>query len=393
MRVTATVCLVSLPLLSAASASAASSAQRIDAAIRKDLRNGGINAVIVEATVKGRTVIRKAYGQSMTGVPATVDMHFRNGNVAAMYMSTLLLKLVEQGKAKLSDPISKYVPGMPNGNRVTLRMLAGMTSGYQDYVRQPEFPPTLYANPFANFSTRTQLKLGLTPSVLFKPGKNFSYSHTNYVILGLALEKITGLPLATALSRYVLRPLGLRNTTASQTAYIPPPVLHTYSSERRGFLGIPAGQPFSEETTYWNPSWSFARGSIETTDITDMTRTAIGIGEGKLLTRRMYRLQTDPRIGFGHPQSNCPSPLCRKLIPAAGYGLGIFRNGPWIAAQPLFAGLGSVAAYLPGKRISIAVTVALSARAYNADGVPVNYSKELYHQIGTILAPGSPPPA
>ena len=138
----------------------------------------------------------------------------------------------------------------------------------------------------------------------------------------------------------MLRPLGLRNTQASQTPAIPPPVLHTYSSERRQFLGIPAGTPFLEDSTFWNPSWTFARGSIETTDITDLTRTAIDIGQGRLLTRSDYRMQIAPRLGFGHEQDGCL--LCRKLTPAAGYGLGVFRVGPWIEAQPYFGGLGSV---------------------------------------------------
>jgi CubicO group peptidase (beta-lactamase class C family) len=59
--------------------------------------------VIVQATVKGRPVISKAYGESMTGVPATTDMHFRNGAVAISYVSTLLLRLVDRGKVKLDD--------------------------------------------------------------------------------------------------------------------------------------------------------------------------------------------------------------------------------------------------------------------------------------------------
>jgi CubicO group peptidase (beta-lactamase class C family) len=249
----------------------------------------------------------------------------------------------------------------------------------------------LYADPFANFSTGQQLALGLSTPQQFPPGTNFAYAHTNYVILGLALEKITGLPLQIALSRYVLAPLGLRNTTASQTAAIPPPVLHTYSPERRDFLGIPAGTRFLEDTTFWNPSWSFARGSIETSDIADLTRTAIGIGEGKLLSRRSYRLQINGRAGFGHAQDNCPT--CRHLTPANGYGLGVFRNGSWISAQPLFAGLGSVVAYNPSKHISIAIAVALGEGAVDANGNSINYSKPLYNQIARILAPDDPPPA
>jgi hypothetical protein len=189
----------------------------------------------------------------------------------------------------------------------------------------------------------------------------------------------------------VLRPLGLRNTTASQTAAIPEPVLHTFTSERRVFLGIPPGTPFVEESTFWNPSWTFARGSVETSDIADLTRSAIGIGQGKLLTRRSYRLQMSPRIGFGRSRDDCL--LCKRLTRETGYGLGVFRNGSWLAAQPLFAGLGSVAAYLPSKRISIAVAVALSEGAFDSDGNPTNYSKALYSQIGAILAPDDPPPA
>ena len=178
---------------------------------------------------------------------------------------------------------------------------------------------------------------------------------------------------------------------ASKTAAIPEPVLHTFSGDRRGFFSVADGTAFSEETTFWNPSWTFARGSVQTSDIQDLTRSAIGIGTGKLLPRRLYRLQIDPRIGFGEDQASC-YPGCRTLTRDKGYGLGIFRPGSWIAAQPLFAGLGSVAAYLPSKRISIAVTVAMSEGAFNSSGVPADYHKELFNQIGKILAPSDPPP-
>ena len=373
-------------------ASAASQRARIDATIRKALKAQGLNAVIVDVTIRGKTVIKKAYGQSMTGVPATVAMHFRNGNVAAAYMSTLLLRLVDQGKVKLDDRLSKFLPGIRDAHRVTMRMLAGMTAGYHDYEQDQALAQNIYGNPFAPVTTHRQLELAFSKPLQFTPGTNWSYAHTDYVLLGLALEKITRLPLRTALYRMVLKPLGLRNTTASQTAKIPEPVLHTYSSERRDFLGIPTGRRFLEETTSWNPSWSFARGAVETTDITDMSRSMIAIGTGKLLKRSSYRLQIDPRIGFGHPQKGCEDcrgPLSRKL----GYGLGVFRTGSWIAAEPLFAGLGSVAAYQPPSRVSIAVTVALGERSFGPDGSTNNYSKNLFRQIGAIVAPKDPPPA
>ena len=79
----------------------ASSRTRIDALIRDAVAHRGIKAAIMQATVRGRPVITRANGESMTGVPATPRMHFRNGAVAISYMSTLLLRLVDEGKVGL----------------------------------------------------------------------------------------------------------------------------------------------------------------------------------------------------------------------------------------------------------------------------------------------------
>src|SRR4029077_20860333 len=156
-------------------------------------------------------------------------------------------------------------PKMRDGNRVTLGMLARMTAGYHDFEQDPLLTKMLYRNPFGAITTQDQLRLALDEPLQFTPGTNWSYSHSDYVILGLALEKITHEPLSVALRKMVLRPLGLRNTVASETAKIPSPVLHAYSSERRAFLGISKHTPFIEESSFWNPSWTLARGAVETT--------------------------------------------------------------------------------------------------------------------------------
>ena len=108
-----------------------------------------------------------------------------------------------------------------------------MTAGYHDFEQDPKLTEMIYSNPFGVVTTQDQLRLALDEPLQFTPGTNWSYAHSNYVILGLALAKITKLPLSVALSRMVLRPLGLRNTVASITAAIPPPVLHAFSPERQ----------------------------------------------------------------------------------------------------------------------------------------------------------------
>ncbi|MBV9049170.1 MAG: serine hydrolase [Solirubrobacterales bacterium] len=392
--VAALACAIAFAAARPPTASAASVQTRINALIRDAIARHGIRAAIFQATKNGRTVMTKAYGYSQTGVPATTKMHFRNGAVAISYMSTLLLRLVDERKVKLDDKISKWLPNLRDSNRVTLRMLASMTAGYHDYEIDPALiPDRLYNNPFVTITTQFQLKLALDKPQQFPPGTNFSYAHSNYVILGLILSKITKLPLDVALSRMVLRPLGLKNTVASIKPPIPLLALHAYSGERAPFFNIPLKAHFFEDSTYWNPSWTLAHGAIETTDIVDMTRTAIGIGSGRLLSRSSYRAQTDPHIGFGHPApKTCER--CMKLNRYYGYGIGLVTNGnrgQWLLQNPLFAGEAAIESYLPSQRISIAIAMTFKPTAYDAQGNPSPYWQVLWAKIAKVLAPRNPP--
>jgi CubicO group peptidase (beta-lactamase class C family) len=358
---------------------------------RQAMKADHLMAVIVRVTIDGRPVVTQALGESMTGVPATTSMHFRNGAVAISYMSTLLMEYVDEHKVSLDDKVARWLPGLPDARVVTLKMLANMTSGYPDYVTDPAFDTAYLQNPFQLFTARRLLGYAFSRPMSFRPGTNWGYAHTNYVVLGEILQKVGGAPLAQLLNQKVLRPLGLTQTIASQTASIPSPVLHAFDSERRTILKIPAGTPFYEESTFWNPSWTLAPGAVETTDIVDMTRTAAGIGSGELLTRRSYELQTGPHLlGFG---SSLPGCSCAKQTVYYNYGLGIVRSGQWLLQNPLFNGYGATEAYLPSQKIAIAVAVTFGPQAFNADGDVTNASTPIFRAIGTYLAPKSPPPA
>src|SRR5437667_631549 len=109
------------------------------------------------------------------------------------------------------------------------------------------------------------------------PGTNWSYAHTNFMILGEILSKIGGKPLDVLLKEKVLVPMGLKNTTASETSEIPTPILHAYDSERRAALKIPADIPFYAEATFFNAQWGTPMGANETTNIDDMITTAVKV--------------------------------------------------------------------------------------------------------------------
>jgi CubicO group peptidase (beta-lactamase class C family) len=365
-------------------------AAAIVAIARDAMKTDHLNAVIVRVTVDGKPVVTRALGNSMTGVPATTAMHFRNGAVAISYVSTLLMIYVDQHKVSLDDTVAKWFPDLPEADTVSLKMLANMTSGYPDYVTNPDFTTALLADPFRNVTTTEQLEYAFARPVSFPPGTNWGYAHTNVVVLGQILEKVGGKPLATLLRKNVLSPLGLTNTVASQTAALPEPALHAFDSERRTELGIPATTPFYEESTYWNPSWTLAAGSVQTTDIVDMTRTAEGIGGGSLLSKSSYEAQTGPNLlGFG---SKLPGCACGPQTEAYNYGLGIVRSGSWLLQNPLFAGSAATEADLPSQKIAIAVAVTFGPDAFDAEGNYANASDGIFRAIGALMAPDDAPP-
>src|SRR5204863_4529185 len=98
-------------------------ASAIASIVQKAMKTEHLRAVIVKVTQGDKVITTKAFGESMTGVPATTAMHFRNGAVAFAYLGTLLMKFVDEHKVKLDDAIDRWMPTLPEANKVTLKML------------------------------------------------------------------------------------------------------------------------------------------------------------------------------------------------------------------------------------------------------------------------------
>lgn len=347
-----------------------------------------LKALLIHVIADEEQLVSVAYGESMNGVPANPQMHLRNGAVSIAYMSTLLLQFVDDGLVMLNDAISTWLPDLPDADAVTLRMLANMTAGYPDYVQNQTFQKAFYDDPFAIYDSQQLIDFGLSTPRVFPPGENWDYSHTNYVILGLALEQIGGAPLADLLQERISAPLGLTGTQSSQTAQIPEPVLHAYSSERRSFLGVPATARFYEETTFWNPSWTLAPGAVQTSTIADMAVSALAFAEGTLLSPESHAAQIAPDlIGFGAPLEGCPA--CHTLNADYSYGLGIVLSGAWVLQNPLLAGYGSVAAGLPGRNLAIAVATTFTEACFDeqGDNRSSRASWNIFADIASVMAP------
>ncbi|MFB6482109.1 serine hydrolase domain-containing protein [Streptomyces virginiae] len=332
-----------------------------------------LNAVLLRVTRDGREVVTVALGESMTGVPATADMHFRAGSVAIVYMGIAMLQLVEDGKADLDDPISRWLPDAPHADEITLRMLGASTSGLRDYVPDPKFLAALYADPFRQWTPDELVGISAAHPLLYEPGTSWSYSHANFVLLGQALEKISGMPLAEVMKRQITGPTGLDNTRNSFTPQIEEPVLHSFDAERGKY----------EESTYWNPSWTTAPGAVLNTHICDLARSAEVVGTGELLSPQSFKVQLDPgTVGLGGNTPGCAPKDCFRQLPARHFGYGVIVQNDWIQSNPSFAGYAAIQAYLPSEHLAIAVSTTVGPK-----GPETNTAQTIAGRIAAVLTP------
>ena len=205
---------------------------RIDEIVRQTMAKRDLKAVLAGFSVDGQPPSLFAWGSSMTGVPATPDMHFRSGAVAIAYIGTVLLQLHDKGMLGVDDKLAKWFPDYPKAEQVTLTMLINGTSGYADYVTDDSFIKRLYADPFRHWTPDELIGIGLGRKMICDPGTCWSYAHTNFVILGKVLEKAAERPLADLIREGILEPLALKDTRSALTAIIQEPVLHAYDAER-----------------------------------------------------------------------------------------------------------------------------------------------------------------
>ena len=343
--------------------------------VMKDL---DLRSAIIQVSIGGRLIYSAALGESAPGMPATTDMHFRNGAIAMSYMSMVLLQLVDENRLSLSDTVGKWLPDLPAADKVSLEMLANHTSGYPDYVADPEFLAAAKADPLREWSAGELMSYAFNKPLIYPPGTNWNYSHTNYLILGDVIERVTGKQLAEVIAERILDPLQLRNTASSVMPDISPPVLRAYTSERGSY----------EESTFWNPSWTMPAGAVMTTDITDLRISAEAIMSGRLLSSKSLAAQTDARlVGLGDPDA-CPPGICKRNTELAHYGMGLLVSGPWLMQSPLFDGYSASIGMLPERGISIAVA---ATQGPGADP-DRNGSEVLMMAISRHMAPDKPVP-
>jgi D-alanyl-D-alanine carboxypeptidase len=307
----------------------------------------------------------EAFGTRQIGVddPVTTDDHFRIGSNTKTMTGTALLQLVDAGSLTLDDPVSRYRPDVPGGDRISIAQLLDMRSGLKSYTTLRSFNQRMDDEPDRAWDPEELVAIGLAEPVSFAPGTGWEYSNTNTVLAGLIVEQITGQPLADVLRERIFEPLGLEHTLlpAIDDATIPDPHPHGYlfgtnvSTFDPEDTVLPVDQQAAARAgtlrpgdfTNLNPSWAWAAGAGIST-VQDLAVYVEALVGGGLLGDDLQR----QRLG-SIPPADPSDPS------SAGYGLALARFGPMFGHDGSLPGYHSFMAHDPDTATTLVLAATL----------------------------------
>lgn len=253
-------------------------------------------------------------GDLNTREPVPVDGEVRIGSNTKTFTAVVVLQLVQEGKLELDAPVERYLPNLVRGDgidgrAITLRQLLNHTSGlpnYTNFLAEGLLPyQHWYAEP------RTLLDLGLEQRALHAPGAGFNYSNTNYLVLGLIVEKVTHRPIGEQITQRVIKPLNLRRTyfpgIGEERLRGPHP--HGYHHDDTALPLV--------DVSVQDPSFGWAAGQMVSTP-SEINRFFVALLKGRLLPADLLREM-------------------RTTVPAEELGKGV-RYGLGLTSTPLSCG-------------------------------------------------------
>jgi CubicO group peptidase (beta-lactamase class C family) len=305
---------------------------KVRAAVLDVMHRTGVPSAEVGIVRNGQLAYTAAFGDARLSppMPATPDMHYAVGSISKQFTTAAVLLLQQEGKLSIDDPVSRWYPELTRAKEVTLRNLLSHTSGYEDYAPQDYTIPE-WTKPG---EAERLVHQWATKPLDFDPGTQYQYSNTNFVLLGLVVQKVSGQPFWTFLKTRVLDPVGLTHTIDLDT--------QRDQLEPIGYFRNALGplRPAIPEA----PGWYFADGELAM-PVGDLLRWDISMMNESLLSAASYAAMESPTRLRNGLYSN--------------YGLGV-SAGAWnghrmVSHSGEVGGFVAWNAILPDDHVAIAV--------------------------------------
>ncbi|MCC7520651.1 MAG: beta-lactamase family protein [Flavobacteriaceae bacterium] len=237
---------------------------------------------------------------------------FRFGSTVKMFTATVVLKLQEEGKLDIDDQISDYLQGdymnqIENANQASIRQLLQHSSGIYNYIQNPKFQTASLNNLIEEWTAAELLKYAYHKSAYFEPGENVTYSNTNYILLGLLIEKIEDKPIYQVFNEKIINPLGLTSTSFAGENPIPDGTV-------RGYIDLYSNLNVIESTYYSGWDYYTADGGLISNPY-DMNVFFRALMNGQIIQNASLNQMLDWKT---------PQDPDEDFFPIS-YGLGIFK--------------------------------------------------------------------
>ncbi|MFE0641748.1 serine hydrolase domain-containing protein [Streptomyces sp. NPDC058877] len=280
------------------------------AALKTFQASAGPGAAVHAGNGDGAWTLSVGTGTVGTNKPIRADEHFRIGSQTKTFTAAVVLQLVDEGKVSLDAPIEDYLPGVVSGKgydgtRITVRHLLQHTGGLAVYNPYPVVQ-TPEPNPDGTYDLAASVRKGLSSPPVSAPGAGFTYSNTNYLVLGMLIEKVTQQPVHAAVTGRIIEPLGLNRTVfpAPGNRALPTPAVNGYHGARFG------GLYFWSPALAYDPSLYSSAGAIIST-LEDLTAFYGALSSGKVVSTAS--LAEMEKVWEAEPGSG------------SGVGLGVFK--------------------------------------------------------------------
>lgn len=344
--------LASFPAVHAAVADTERRAEacRILETVRREEGLPGLTAAV--AAPNGAIVEFGAGHAAGDGEPMPPDAKFLSGSIGKTFVAAVLIDLYERGIVDLDAPLKTlfgtqgWFRRLPNWDQVTLRELLNHSSGWPSHVESPGFKRLASEReqqcPTCSISPREAIAFIEGAKPLFAAGQGYFYSETDYLVAGLAIEKLTGRSYYEQLEKVLLKPLGLKETVPSNTNEIPGLVAGQITPGQN-YFGLSESSTLRDGRLVYNPALEWTGGGLAATSA-DLARWGRLLYTGRAL-KEPYLQDLFTSVPTGSANER--------------YGLGVYIEGRGKAVSyghdGAIPGYRSALQYFPATGISVAV--------------------------------------
>jgi CubicO group peptidase (beta-lactamase class C family) len=256
-------------------------ADQTDDYVMAEMRRRNIPALALGVVRDGKIVKQQAYGRANVelNVPATTETVFLLASITKTFTATGIMALVEEGKLSLDDPARKLISRLsPSWAGVTVRHLLTHTSGLPDLALDDDL------GTYISETREGALKKLAEMPLKSRPGTKWEYNETNYVLLAMIIEKLSGLPYAEYMTGRFFRPLGMSATAFGDARELIPQraSIYTHYQTRAGKSVLSADKLWNYQYVY--PAYDYAGAGLNTS-LSDLLKWDLALGEGRVLKR------------------------------------------------------------------------------------------------------------